>query len=534
MLDGTWAKRSNEATDSYLISSFGENNLDQAIGMTKRAGLKYLYTDSCFETWGHFKLNPQLFPDGWASMKRCVERAKAQGVRLGVHTLSNFITTNDPYVTPVPDKRLAVVGESKLEKDIDSSNTELTINDPTFFNQMENNSLRTVRVGDELIQYKGVSKQTPWTLEGCKRGAFGTVPSDHRQGETIGKLMDHPYQVFLTNSDLSIEVARKIANLFNETGLRQLSFDGLEGNWSTGMGQYGRSLFTKTWYDHLSPALKGDVINDASGPAHFFWHIYTRMNWGEPWYAGFRESQTQYRLANQRYFQRNLMPGMLGWFQLSPDTSLEDAEWLLARAAGFDAGFSLVTSPEKISANGDGAKILTAASNWESARHLGAFSESQKSRLQDIRNEFHLKPTGTESWSLIPVSSTKLKFSSGGIDELKLINPYAAQPLQCILQVPEGTTLINIKLSIDGKEPVAISETLQGPCALRLTGESSASIQDSHWNTTKTVPVQSGSLMFPPGNHHVQISATVSGSKPTDSKIEFRLFGPPELIKVKQ
>jgi len=38
------------------------------------------------------------------------------------------------------------------------------------------------------------------------------------------------------------------------------------------------------------------------------------------------------------------MPHMLGWFALRPDTSIEDAEWLLARAAGFDAGFALATS----------------------------------------------------------------------------------------------------------------------------------------------------------------------------------------------
>ena len=47
----------------------------------------------------------------------------------------------------------------------------------------------------------------------------------------------------------------------------------------------------------------GQVINDASNPGHFNWHIYTRMNWGEPWYAGFRESQTLYRFKNQVLFR---------------------------------------------------------------------------------------------------------------------------------------------------------------------------------------------------------------------------------------
>ena len=108
---------------------------------------------------------------------------------------------------------------------------------------------------------------------------------------------NHGYKTFLTNSELSDEVARQLADLFNQTGLKQISFDGLEGNWSTGMGQYGRQLFVKMWYDQLKPELQGKVINDASNPGHFSWHIYTRMNWGEPWYAGFRESQNKYRLS---------------------------------------------------------------------------------------------------------------------------------------------------------------------------------------------------------------------------------------------
>jgi hypothetical protein len=55
----------------------------------------------------------------------------------------------------------------------------------------------------------------------------------------------------------------------------------------------------------------------------------------------FRESQLQLRLKNQQFYRRNLMPSMLGWFSLKAETSIEDIEWMLARGAGFDAGFGL-------------------------------------------------------------------------------------------------------------------------------------------------------------------------------------------------
>jgi hypothetical protein len=141
-----------------------------------------------------------------------------------------------------------------------------------------------------------------------------------------------------------------------------------------------------------SPALRGQVINDASNPGHFNWHIYTRMNWGEPWYAGFRESQTQYRLKNQNYYARNLMPRMLGWFQMNAETTLEDAEWLLARAAGFDAGFCLVTSPDTVRRNGAGDQHPRRHPPLGNRPPGRAFPEQAKAALRDIQHEFHSRP----------------------------------------------------------------------------------------------------------------------------------------------
>jgi hypothetical protein len=418
ILDGIWGKISPGATSSYLIVDFGEETIDRAIEMTLRAGLKYLYHGSPFETWGHFELKHNLFPHGWAGLRLCADKARKAGVRIGFHTLSNFITPNDPYATPTPDRRLARIGASALEQDVDATAAEITIASPDYFRQATD--LNTVVIGEELVRYKGVSSQAPWRLLDCKRGSFGTHAAAHRAGESVGKLMDHAYHVFLTDADLSQEVARNIARLCNETGAMQLSFDGLEGNWSTGMGQYGRTLFTKAWYDALSPEEQGHIINDASNPGHFNWHIYTRMNWGEPWGAGFRKGQTLYRFKNQLYFERNLMPHMLGWFALSKETTVADAEWLLARAAGFNAGFALATSlastaqlaadpssAEALQKYGATPAILEAVRQWETARMTGAFTEEVKAELRDNDREFHLAPAGAGQWDLYPVAKTE-------------------------------------------------------------------------------------------------------------------------------
>ena len=377
--------------------------------MTKRAGLKHVYQSSPFETWGHFKLKPALFPRGWDGFRDCVEQARKAGIGVGFHTLSNFITPSDPFVTPKPDPRLARVGASALAAYIDAAATEIPVADPSWFRKKT--EMNTVAIGEELVRYEGVSDEAPWRLLKCERAAFGTGAAAHRNGDAVGKLMDHAYKVFLTDAALSQEVARNIASFCNHTGATQLSLDGLEGNWSTGMGQYGRALFTKTWYDDLDPALRGKVINDASNPGHFNWHIATRYNWGEPWYAGFRQSQTLYRLKNQLFYTRNLIPHMLGWFAVRGETTTEDAEWLCARAAGYDAGFALATSfaskATQSSAGVSGvdatkAAIFEVIRQWETARQSGAFPESVKPALQDVNREFHLVAAGPGEWDLQP------------------------------------------------------------------------------------------------------------------------------------
>lgn len=410
MIDGVWARMSPHATASYLIADFDERTIDRAIAMTQLSGLKVLYHSSPFESWGHFQLKSDSFPHGWDGFRECVVKARKAGIGIGFHTLSNFITPNDSYVTPKPDPRLARIGTSELTAEIDADATEITVADPALF--QKKTAMSTVMIGEELVKYDGVSAEAPWQLLKCERGAWGTKAAAHHKGDVLGKLMDHDYKVFLTDAALSQEVARKIAEFCNYTGAIQLSLDGLEGNWSTGMGQYGCSLFTKTWYDALSPELRGHVINDASMPKHFTWHIATRYNWGEPWYAGFRQSQTLYRMKNQLFFSRNLIPHMLGWFSLRAETKVEDVEWLCARAAGYDAGFALATSFDskatQTSSDVEGVDqkktaILDVIDQWETARQSKAFPETLKPELQDVNREFHLAAVGAGEWDLQPV-----------------------------------------------------------------------------------------------------------------------------------
>ena len=267
MLDGVWSKVSPTARLSYLVVSFGENTIEEACDFADKCGVKYVYHPGPFECHGHFKLNRAEFPDGDLSMQRCVQKAAARGIRLGVHTLSAFISPHDSYVTPVPDPRLARVGSSTLAAAVDASATEIRVLDPKpFLWQFDKTlgdafgeHLNTAIVGQELIRYKAVSGKAPWALLGCQRGAWGTKASPHAAGADIGRLNDNYEHFFPTvEHGMLDEMTTRMAELFLKTGLRQTSFDGLSV--PSGYGddsEYARARFMKQCYDRWDAGIGG-------------------------------------------------------------------------------------------------------------------------------------------------------------------------------------------------------------------------------------------------------------------------------------
>ena len=536
-IDGEWGKTARSASAAYMILDFDSKTISKAIDITRKAGLRYLYHSDPFENWGHFDLKKSAFPEGVASLKRAVELAEKQGIMVGVHTLSNFITTNDPWVTPIPDARLAKVGSSTLAGAINSRQTTISVADPGFFNQFKNNHLRTVQVGDELIRYGSVSESAPWHLRDCQRGAFGTKATAHKAGETISKLVDHGYKVFLTNPELSVAMAKNIANLFNQAGLRQISFDGLEGNRSTGMGNYGEILFTQTWFDNINPSVRRHYIADASRTSHYFWHMYTRMNWGEPWYAGFRESQTEYRLKNQKYFRRNYMPGMLGWFKMTPETSIEDIEWMLARSAAFNAGYAFVASYEALEKNGHTDAILERLGSWEKARMAGAFSDEQQQRMEDIKNEFQLEGAGDGTWQLRQIHSFKFKHEKKVrqpgeplYSTFNFHNPVTTQALNFILTAV-GADVRDAKIELNNYKNFVLPVTLKEGESIKYAGGNEAIIFSRTWQEKRRIPIDAALLQVAKGDHSLTFDCQFSEGKDAVAKLEIRIVGEAEKLK---
>jgi hypothetical protein len=258
------------------------------------------------------------------------------------------------------------------------------------------------------------------------------------------------------------------------------------------------------------------------------------MNWGEPWYAGFRESQTEYRFKNQAYFKRNLMPGMLGWFQMRPETSVEDIEWMLARSAAFDAGYAFVTSFDALEENGRSEEILALLGRWEAARIADAFSSEQKRRMEDIANEFTLEEADGGGWILRQIHLSKNQYEDRerqpgepSHETFAFENPADPQPLGFVLMA-KGGTVEGIRLEVDGVSTVEIPGRLQDGDAVVYAGGGEAVLYSAQWTPLGTFPLDPGVLGVASGLHELAVDARVMGDGDAHLKVELRLRGPGE------
>ena len=536
VFDGTWSRKNPKLGRSYLIAEFSEETVDELLGYAQRGNFLSLYHGSPFKSWGHYELHPRFFPNGNAGMRECVRKAREKGILIGVHTLTNFINTNDPYITPVPDSRLAKTGTSILAARVDAEQTDIEVASPDYFNN-DKNWLRTVMIGQELVRYGKVSERAPWRLTDCRRGAYGTQASAHAQGAEIAKLLDHPYKVFFPNYDMQHEIAVRLARLFNDTGIGHFDFDGHEGAWASGQGDFGLEVFAKTFYDHLDHP----VHNGTSNSQPFYWHINTCCNWGEPWYGGFRSSMAAYRINNQAMLERNFMPKMLGWFLLTPTTTLADIEWLMARSAGYHSGFAMATSLKSLRSNPGTADYLDAIRQWEALRMAGSFTQAQRERMRDTDNEFHLRTISEAQFMLHQFVKSEIfeyEYSQRQPGEptgktWRYESAGEKQPLQFQMQVEGVGSIAHLKLEIDSYILFEIPGQVKGGQMLICDGTKRLRLYDEKGRQKKVVELSTALPMIPPGKHDVHVECDFNGDAAPVVKLQLKSLDRGEAVRVK-
>jgi len=532
-INGEWVKRSREANKPYFITTFTEENIDECLDYCERLGYNTLYHGHPFKNWGHFDLIEDQFPNGWDGMKKCVEKANERGIRLGVHTLTNFITTNDPYVTPIPDKNLMTFCETVITNDITADDTEIFIENPTDYDVK--NTCQAIRIGDEIILFGLVSKETPYKLMKCKRGAYGTKANSHKAKEKVARLVDHGYKTLFPNFELQKEMIARLADFFNYTGVAQLDFDGHEGGWGTGEGEFGMDYFS----DELVAQVDHELRNGSSRSNHYYWHVNSYLNWGEPWYGGFTKSQGHYRYQNQALLKRNYTPNMLGWFLLNSTTTLQEFEYMLARSAGYDAGYALFSDLRKLNNNPEFEAIAKAVNTWEEARLNRIFTENKINDLKDVNNDFSLEKLTPSTYTLQYYQKEKFELLNemvqpGQPNDVNVeFSCDENQKIYLVIgAVGESGSINQITIIYNGYETIKLDVELKSNYAITYRGDNKVLVYDEKGRIKNIEELDIDQIDLTEGSNNLRISAEFSVD--ADLKLEgyIRLKDHVDTIKV--
>jgi hypothetical protein len=533
VIDGEWIRTSKATGRPYLITGFTEENFDEMLELTERLGFYSIYHEHPFKNWGHFDLISEQFPNGREGMRQIVEKAKAKNIHVGVHTLTNFITTNDPFVTSDANSGLMAAGVSLLEKDINETTTEIVVDGFEYFAQVS--TLNSVLIGNEIIRYQEVTTEKPYTLINCVRGAYDTKPATHKKGDQVKKLMDFPYRTFFPDWQMQDQLIQNMADFFNETGVSHMDFDGHEGACYTGRGDYAINYFA----DEFLKKVNHLVINGSSNINHFYWNNNSYINCGEPWYASFRESQSEHRFKLQPFFERNYMPNMLGWFLVNADTRVEDVEWMMSVAAGYNAGYALVVRYNAYKNNPDMDRIIETIVLWEEAKRLGIFSPEQRFRLKNTGNDFSLKKVAGNEWALQNFDKFKFEHRRKILQpgepthsDWEFENNYDSQPLHLHLLITGDEALVeNIEIEVDNFFKVNIPASLKKGQSVVWDGSNQVKLYNEKGQIIKGLAIDNSLPLLKEGKHSIRIDAAFAGSDETLIKGTVKLKGGIETIK---
>ena len=452
-IGGPWALDAEINQGSYLFnfSDLSEDKADDWIKLARSLGMNQID----FHGGGSFRFgdcepNPKTYPRGRASLKEVVDKLHAAGIKAGLHTYAFFMDKKCPWVTPVPDKRLAKDATFTLAEPLDATTNvasvfvlEPTTNMSAITGFFVRNSV-TLHVDDELITYSGVSKTAPYAFTNCQRGAWGTRVAAHAKGAKVHHLKEC-FGLFVPDGDTDMlaEVAAATARTFNECGFDMMYLDALDGEDILGGGENGWHYGSKFVFE-LWKRLERPALMEMSTFHHHLWYVRSRMGaWDHPTRS--HKRFVDIHAAANSEGHRMFLPMHLGWWAVKTwtgpqgePTFADDIEYLCGKAIGNNVGFSLMgVDPAKFAKNPALQRLGGITRQYEELRHAQYFPESVKARLRVPGDEFMLEQANDGKWQFRPAQYTKHKVESreDWSATWTVTNSFAAQPLRLRLEV---------------------------------------------------------------------------------------------------
>ncbi|MCS7253822.1 MAG: hypothetical protein RMK18_09265 [Armatimonadota bacterium] len=431
-LGGPFALDAEENKLSYVFASVSEQNVSDWITVAKMSGINIIHFIGWESSYGHYEPRKDFFPNGMLGLKKVVEKIHKAGLKAGLHTLTGCISPHDPYVTPIPDKRLAKRKTFTLSREISEKDDVIYVEEkPEDMDTIWAYASRgnVLQIDEELVQYSGYSQEPPYRFFGCKRGAFGTKPSSHPAGSKVHYLYAY-YGTFYPdeNSSLVDEIAQRIADIVNECGFDLIYQDGAEGMPG---GWHGVSKMRA----EIAKRFRKPVRVEASEWGYHSWTFHSCIGaWDHPCW-GLKRFVDIHCQDLEKYERFHLLPGQLGWWVILGPTEDYDAEtpdemeYLCCKALGYNVPVSLqgvTVGSRPWNARQD--EYLVMLGRYERLRLANYFSEDVRAKLREFGKEFRLIQAEDGSWELMPTEYIVKKVTNlGEATKLAINNPFDEQ-----------------------------------------------------------------------------------------------------------
>lgn len=449
------------------------------------------------------------------------EKCRQAGLDLGRFVLANRIPTDSKLVGPKPSSHLLKQGVLRLQLPIDDRQTEFAVYHSSVFDTPS--TINVLQIDDELITYRTTEKTGDINLfYHCIRGAFGTKKSAHAKNAVVYKLWDTPERTLLVGSDLQDQMAQAEAGKLAKTDAQLLVFNDLKsyGYNEHGDMAIGRFLDTIRKYNP-DKLLQADLLTPASRSR------LNRVNENHLWNATMRTKIVETLAEKQDFYRNNLMPWMIGNFQIllsdknRKATALEELEWLLSKAAAFDAGFGLIFSMETMKSHGLTDDFLNTVNLWETLRLNGVFSETQKETFKDPYGNWHIEKTDDSTYLLYNQHISRQYFCHFMDDTWQWNSPFAGR--------------FAMRIAVEGKGSISEMELrtpngiLYFPCTVKagqyliLDFDGTTYITDLNFNKIKNVEKQ-GIAFLDEGTSEVSFTCEIAPEGKKTPIVSVRFF----------
>jgi hypothetical protein len=212
---------------------------------------------------------------------------------------------------------------------------------------------------------------------------------------------------------------------------------------------------------------------------------------------------------------------------------------MLARAAGYHAGYALVVPFEAAKNNPHIGEVIQSVNSWTEAQQRHAFDKGQREWLRDTAYDAHLERIGSGAWKMYRYKSVVFEHQARVLQpgqptssEWSFENRVGKQPAQVILLAAgESGAISNPVIELDNSFRVEIPVTLEAGQSLVIDSLTTAVLYNQKGKFIKSVTLEKGLPPLSQGSHRILFDCLFSENTDIGVRIKIKLLEKVEEVR---